>query len=190
MDAEGWDERYRAADRVWSVEPNVWLVEATAGLTPGRALDLACGEGRNAIWLHQQGWDVTAVDFSQVAIRKGIDADPAVEWICADVRTWEPPGTYELVAVVYLHLPADERRTVLATAAGVVAPGGALVVIGHDVRNVAEGVGGPQDVSILLDPAVVAGELTGLEVIRADTVERPVGDAVALDALVVAHRAR
>jgi SAM-dependent methyltransferase len=188
MDATDWDERY-AAGQVWSVEPNGWLVDAVGDLPPGRALDLACGEGRNAVWLHGRGWEVTAVDFSQVGLSKGRAAAPEVRWVCADVTTWEPPGAaFDLVALVYLHLPPLAWRTVLARAVAAVGPGGSLVVIGHDVRNLAEGVGGPQDPAILLDPAAIADAVGELHVERAGTVERAVDGGTALDALVVARR--
>jgi SAM-dependent methyltransferase len=209
MDAEAWNQRYAAAERVWSVEPNVWVVQVVDGLPadrpPGRALDLACGEGRNAVWLADRGWRVTAVDFSAVALARGrvgsvgsggsggADAAGAVEWIEADVVSWAPaPGTaFDLVIVAYLHLPSADRRTVLTRAASWLASGGTIAVIGHDRRNIAEGVGGPQVPEILLDPGEVAGDLRGpggLHVDRADTVERPTADGVALDTLVVASR--
>ena len=70
MEREQWDERYRADELIWKVEPNRFLVEEVAGLVPGRALDLACGEGRNALWLAERGWQVTAVDFSAVGLEK------------------------------------------------------------------------------------------------------------------------
>jgi SAM-dependent methyltransferase len=204
MDAHEWDERYAAVERVWSVEPNRWLEEVSRDLPPGRALDLACGEGRNAVWLADRGWRVTAVDFSTVALDRGRAASHAVEWIDADVRAWPPPpAAFDLVALVYLHLPPVERRAVLAGAAGATAPGATLVVIGHDRRNIAEGVGGPQDPDILLDPAEVTAELRAaresegdgegvnarLEVTRAETVVRPTPAGAALDTLVVARHA-
>lgn len=186
MDATEWDDRYAAVDRMWSAEPNGWLVDAVAELRPGRALDLACGEGRNAAWLHRVGWSVTAVDFSEVGIARGRAEEPGVDWVVADARTWRAPvAAFDLVAIVYLHLAPDERPSVLAGAAAALAPGGTLVVVGHDTRNLTEGVGGPQDVAILLDPVQVASELP-LRVLRADTVERPVGDGIALDCIVVA----
>ena len=73
MDQNEWDERYREQELVWAAEPNRILVGAVEGLTPGKALDLAAGEGRNAVWLAQQGWDVDAVDWSDVALDKGRD---------------------------------------------------------------------------------------------------------------------
>jgi len=188
MDADAWDQRYAAAERVWSVEPNVWLAQVARDLPPGRALDLACGEGRNAVWLAERGWRVTAVDFSAVALARGRAGSEEVEWVEADVRAWAPPvDAFDLVAIVYLHLPPDERRGVLAAARAALAPGGTLAVIGHDVRNLSDGVGGPQEPAILLDPAAVAAELAGLDVERAETVARPTPAGDALDTLVVAR---
>lgn len=189
MDAHEWNARYAAAERVWSVEPNIWVVEVADDLAPGRALDLACGEGRNAVWLATKGWRVTAVDFSAVALARGRAASDAVEWIEADVATWIPPlRAFDLVLIVYLHLPADDRTTVLTHAAASLAPGGVLAVIGHDRRNISEGVGGPQVPEILLDPGEVAADLGGLVTTRAETVQRPTPEGIALDTLVVAGR--
>jgi SAM-dependent methyltransferase len=189
MDADEWNERYAATERVWSVEPNLWLVEAVDDLAPGRALELACGEGRNAVWLAERGWRVTAVDFSAVALARGRAASRAVQWIEADVVTWAPPpAAFDLVALVYLHLPPADRRAVLAGAAKALAPGGTLAVIGHDRLNLTEGVGGPQVPDILLDPGELASALGDLEIVRAETVERPTAEGTALDTLVVARR--
>ena len=92
-DAASWDERYRAAEFVWSTQPNRFLPPAVEGLTPGRALDVACGEGRNAVWLATQGWEATGVDFSATGLEKAARLaetnNVTVEWICADVTSWE-----------------------------------------------------------------------------------------------------
>ena len=110
-------------------------------MTPGRALDLGAGEGRHALWLARHGWQVTAVDFSAVGIdrARGQPGADGVDWIVDDVRAWRPvPGrTYDLVLVVYLHL-ADECS---AGRPAWIAPGGALVVVGHALRNLRDGVG-------------------------------------------------
>ena len=89
MDAKAWDERYADSELVWSVEPNQFVAAECADLPPGRALDLAAGEGRNAIWLARRGWDVTAVDFSQAGLDKGrrLAGELAIEWVCGDVVT-------------------------------------------------------------------------------------------------------
>jgi SAM-dependent methyltransferase len=182
---------------VWRAEPNRFLVEAVVGLTPGRALDVACGEGRNAVWLASRGWKVVGVDFSSVALAKARrmaeDRGAEVEWVEADVVSWTPlRGVFDLVAVMYLHVPADQRRQVLANAAAALAPGGVLLVVGHDATNPAEGFGGPQDPAVLYGAQDVVCDLGGLRIERAERVERPVdtesGPAVALDALVRAVR--
>src|SRR5690606_39971361 len=92
MDSKAWDERYRATGLVWGAGPNRFVVEQTEGLAHGRALDLAAGEGRNAVWLAERGWRVTAVDFSPVAVERGrriaAERGADVEWAAADVRAY------------------------------------------------------------------------------------------------------
>ena len=197
MDSAAWNGRYATGELVWRAEPNRFLVEAVVGLTPGRALDVACGEGRNAVWLASRGWKVVGVDFSSVALAKARrmaeDRGADVEWVEADVVSWIPlRGVFDLVAVMYLHVPADQRRQVLANAAAALAPGGVLLVVGHDATNPAEGFGGPQDPAVLYGAQDVVCDLGGLRIERAERVERPVdtesGPAVALDALVRAVR--
>ncbi|NUU20862.1 MAG: class I SAM-dependent methyltransferase [Streptomycetaceae bacterium] len=198
MDAKAWDERYAGTELVWSAEPNRFVAEQTADLPPGRALDLAAGEGRNAIWLAKRGWQVTAVDFSAAALAKAkllADAQSvAVDWVTADLLTWKPPTDhYDLVLIAYLHLPPAEITTVLANAAAAVAPGGTFLLIGHDATNLTEGVGGPQDPEILHTPDKVTAALDNLTVERAERVRRPVtveGEPrEAIDTLVRATRA-
>ncbi len=197
MDREQWNTRYAGSGLVWTAEANRFLIAEVAGLDPGRALDLACGEGRNAVWLAEWGWTVSAVDFSDVGLAKAsqlaAERGVSVEWIDADLLEFVPrPGAFDLVAVLYLHLPAGERREVLARAAAAVAPGGRVLVVGHDTTNLTDGCGGPQDPAILFTPGEVAGELPGLRIDRAERVRRPVasadGDANAIDALVRATR--
>jgi SAM-dependent methyltransferase len=200
MDAAEWDRRYADTDLVWSAGPNRFLVEQVADLPVGRALDLAAGEGRNAMWLAQQGWQVTAVDFSEVGIDKGrrvaAAADVRIDWVIADVTAWDPaPQAFELVIVFYLHLPADDRRAVHRRAAAAVADGGRLLIVGHHLDNLEVGVGGPQDPGVLTTPAGVVDDLagTGLRILTAEAVERQVeteeGTKLALDGLVLAGRA-
>ncbi len=189
MDAPDWNRRYAETELVWSAGPNRFLAAEAAELPPGRALDLACGEGRNAIWLAERGWQVTAVDFSEVAVEKGRKRNAEVEFAVADLLAYEPAeAAFDLVIVFYLQLPAGELRTVLRRAARAVAPGGTFLLVGHDLRNLAEGHGGPQDATVLYTPEDVAGAIGELELERAETVKRPVDGAVALDVLVRARR--
>jgi SAM-dependent methyltransferase len=196
---EDWNERYARKELVWTAEPNRRFASEVGGLEPGRALDLACGEGRNAVWLAERGWEVSGVDFSDVAIAKakelaasrGVD----VEWVVADVLEHEPGRrAFDLVTVLYLQLPRDELVRALRTAAGAVAPGGTLFVLGHDTTNIEHGHGGPKDSSVLFAPEDVVPALGDLVVERAEKVRRTValedGEATAIDALVRAHRER
>lgn len=194
MDADDWNRRYRGADLVWTADANRFLVAEVGSLPPGRALDLGAGEGRNAVWLAERGWAVTAVDFAQVGLEKGRELAAArgvtVDWVCADVVEHEPEaGVYDLVVVLYVHLPAAQRHQMLGHAGDALAPGGTLLVVGHDRRNLAEGVGGPQDPAILCTPTELVDELAELSIERADTVERHLDDGrVALDTLLRARR--
>jgi SAM-dependent methyltransferase len=195
MKRDDWNRRYAETGLLWTATPNRFLVAEVAKLPPGRALDLACGEGRNAVWLAERGWDVVGVDFSDVALAKAeqLAAQRAVtvELVHADVLDYEPePRAFDLVCVLYLQLPADERRRVLAHAAAAVAAGGTFLLVGHDSTNLEHGHGGPSDARLLFTPEDVAAELPGLELLKAERVLRPVDGAPrsAIDALVRARR--
>jgi len=201
MRAPDWDQRYATAEYVWHTAPNQFLPLEVSELPVGRALDLAAGEGRNAVWLARQGWQVTGIDFSHAGIAKGArlaaDHDVTVEWICADATTWTPSPTFDLVVVFYLQLAADERRLAFERAARGLAPGGTLLIVGHASANLTDGVGGPQDPAVLYSPEDVAADvegagIAGMVVDRAEHVLRPVqtpdGQRDAIDCLLRAHR--
>ena len=198
MSADEWDERYRGAELVWGAKPNRWVEQEVTGLVAGRVLDLACGEGRNSVWLAQRGWQVTGVDFSAEAISKAraLAAEVAepIEWLCADVTEFQRPAAFDLALIVYLHLAADQRRAAVAAGWAALAPGGTLIVIAHDSDNLADGVGGPQDPAVLYTAADVAADLARLDleatIERAERVERPVdgADRPALDVLFRARK--
>jgi SAM-dependent methyltransferase len=199
MDSDAWNRIYAGRELVWTSTPNRFLVEEAEALTPARALDFACGEGRNAIWLAERGWRVTGLDFSEVGLEKGRRLAAAngveVDWVIADALEYEAePGAFDLVAVLYLQVTAAQRSAAVRNAAAAVAPGGLLLVVAHDSSNIEHGYGGPQDPAILYTAADVAGDLegAGLQVERAETVGRPVetpgGERVALDARVRARR--
>jgi SAM-dependent methyltransferase len=196
VDATAWDARYAASDQVWSRGPNQFVEAELADLTPGTALDVACGEGRNAIWLATRGWDVTALDFSAVAVDRGrqLAGELPVAWVVGDALSVELPAA-DLVVLAYLQLAADERRTVVRRTFGALRPGGTFLVVAHDSTNLTEGTGGPQDPAVLYTAEDVIADLAGEphDVVRAGRVARVVhgdddhggtADSTAWDALV------
>ena len=191
MRAEDWDERY-AERQQWSSEPNALIAELLTGLPPGQAVDLAAGEGRHALWLAGLGWQVTAVDFSAVGLGRGAAQPDAerVTWVTADVTTWTaPPASADLVLVAYLQLPEADTVDVLTRAVGWLRPGGRLLVLGHDVANIASGVGGPQEPSILHSVERLAPVAELLTVDRLEQVPRETPAGTALDTLLWGRRA-
>jgi SAM-dependent methyltransferase len=192
MDSSAWDQRYEGADLVWSAEPNIFLPPLVEGVAPGSALDVGCGEGRNAIWLARQGWDVTAFDFSAVGIDKATEhaGDTHVEWIVADATSFEPTKKFDLVVIFYLHLPNVPFTQAFTHAVDTVAPGGTLFAVGHALANIEDGVGGPPYPEILWTVDGIAPLLAGLEVIELEERERYVEsvDATAIDLVVWATR--
>jgi SAM-dependent methyltransferase len=205
MDANDWNSRYDTDELIWTVEANQFLVAEVAGLQPGTALDLACGEGRNAVWLAMQGWEVTGVDFASVGLSKAqrlaIESGVTGTWITADATDWTAPtGGFDLVAMLYLQLPASERQKSIRTAVSAMAPGGTILIIAHHLLNLVEGHGGPQDANFLMTPEDVVDDLAaaelGLDVElvverneRVDrVVETPDGPRTAIDMLLRARR--
>lgn len=197
MDAGAWDERYSQKDLLWTAEPNGFLVSEVESLSPGRALDLACGEGRNSVWLAGRGWAVVGVDFSPIGLDKAAAfADHLgveVEWVLSDVTTYEPDReAFDLVVVLYLQLPVDELGFALGKASSALAPGGTLLAVTHHSENIAGGFAGPQDPTILQTQQQLAALLPGLEIEKAERVTRDAekdGESgVAIDALLRARK--
>ncbi len=174
-----WDKRYAAKELVWSAAPNQMFAQEVADLAPGRALDVGCGEGRNALWLAERGWQVTAIDFSSVAIDKAKRIAALrglqVQWRVDDVSQCViTPGSFDLVAVLYLHTSAEDRSRWLANLSQALCSGGTFIYLGHDPSNIDHGAGGPQDPAVLPGVDIVCDALLGFEVVRAEVVERTV----------------
>lgn len=195
LDPAWWEQRYRSYERVWSGNVNPSLADVAAGLTPGTALDAGAGEGADAVWLAEHGWRVTAVDASQTALDRGAAAAAGrgldVAWVQADLRTWTPATRYDLVTSHYLHAEGGRGWAWLADA---VAPGGTLLVVGHDLSDLDGPVARPHlarlghtadQVAADLDPAQWAS-------IEPRVVERPHrhdgAEVLVRDAVLVARR--
>jgi SAM-dependent methyltransferase len=199
MDPSTWDERYRSTELVWGAGPNQFVRMQCESLPPGDALDLACGQGRNALWLARLGWRVTGVDYSPVAISRArtltaeepSDVADRLTWIVADATLRAVDAeTADLVVVAYFHLAPDEHARMLRLAAAALRPGATMVIVGHDRRNLTEGVSGPQDISLLYHPTALRAQLEeiGLVVELSETVHRETDAGTALDTLVRCHR--
>jgi SAM-dependent methyltransferase len=188
-DAAAWDHRYAGTEHPWCSAPAPALTSRIATLPPGRAIDLACGVGRHARSLAESGWQVEGVDFSPVAIEiasAAIDTEH-ITYTIADVRTWQPTSTVDLVVIGYLHLPIDELTAVTATAGTWLAPGGRLLYLGHARENHTRGIGGPSDPELLPDITDLARAARGMRVHELAHLLRPHGDHHALDVLLHAE---
>ena len=196
MDAEGWDRRYAEKEWVLSLEPNHVVVELVSPLNPGRALELGAGEGRHAVWLARHGWQVTAVDFSRVALekahRRAQECGVELECVLADVRDLRPaPRGYDLVLLAYMHPQLPEREAVFAAIAETVAPGGHLLVVGLDLTDPRAGRGGA-DREWRYTPSQLSGAFPDIELTRCESVTRAVetdgGAEQAIDTLFWGYR--
>jgi SAM-dependent methyltransferase len=198
---EFWDDRYSSAGRLWSGQPNPQLVAQTADLTPGEALDAGCSEGADAIWLARQGWTVTAVDVSAVALERaagyaaaaGDEIARRITWQREDLLSWDPgPERFDLVSAQFMYAPAGELEPMHRRLAAAVRPGGTLLVVGHHADDLHANVGrtgsadqfwSAQDLAARLDPGAwevsvsdapgrSATDLDGRPVMVRDTVLR------------------
>jgi SAM-dependent methyltransferase len=161
MDAEFWDELYGSREQLFSGNPNGVLVTEVADLAPGQALDIGCGEGGDALWLARRGWRVTAVDISQVALDRaaeaGADVAEQVAWIRGELASTPlPAGAFDLVSAQYFPLPRESKHTALRALLASVAPGGTLLVAGHDLADLPPEHGHGFDPADFYQPSEIA----------------------------------
>ena len=195
-DHASWEERYRGSAALWSGRVNPPLVAEAGDLPPGRALDVGCGEGGDALWLAGQGWQVTGLDWSAVALARAAEHAAAagltdrVDWVRGDVDGWQPPAAaYDLVTAHFLHPTAEQRSALLPRMAAAVAPGGTLLWVGHPYDAERAAVWGA-------DRFVPASELAAAldpdewEVLVAEQRPRPDGDHHPADEVLRARRRR
>jgi SAM-dependent methyltransferase len=194
--AEYWERRYADGGPVWSGRPNAALVAtAPAPFGSGRGLDLACGEGADAVWLAEQGWAVTAVDISAIAVDRGRAAaaergvGDAITWVAADLETWQPPAALDLVTACFLQSSRElDRDAILRRAAGSLAVGGRLISIAHahmppwSAHADDEGITPERELAMLAaDPAawqVEIAEIRGRDVVGPDGEPATLQDSV------------
>jgi SAM-dependent methyltransferase len=184
FDEQFWDERYQSRESVWSGDPNLHLVTETAGLAPGLALDVGCGEGADAIWLGERGWEVTAVDWSRVALARaearalaaGTSVADRITWLHADLRRWVPERAYDLVSSHYTHLPPAERTDLFGRLADAVAPGGTLLIVAHHPNDLHTSMARPDRPDLFWTAEEIADTLDAAQwrVLVSDARERSV----------------
>ena len=170
---EFWNDTWSTMGHTFSDCDQI-LVDCAGNLEPGRALDLGCGSGGNAVWLAEHGWQVTGVDFSDVAIEKAriraADAQVEVEFVVSDAAVYSPEGLYDLIISFYIHLWPEQRAQMLANAAAALAPGGRILFVSHDKSSPPSGWS-RKDLESLTTPDEVSAELPGLRIERAEVVE-------------------
>lgn len=188
-----WDQRFGGDEFLFGPAANEYVTEICSQYPPTEALDLGCGEGRNAVWLAEQGHTVTGVDVSPVGLvkaeRLAHERNVAVNWVRSDLAEYEPiEHAYGLIVLSYIHIEPELRTLVHGRAGKAVAPGGHVVVVGHHLRNLAEGIGGPQNPAILLTESMLAEDFADVTILRNETVERavPGDERTALDLVFVA----
>jgi SAM-dependent methyltransferase len=199
---ETWDARYAESDRIWSGRPNPRLVEHVTGLPPGEALDVGAGEGADAVWLASQGWRVTALDVSEVALARVAEhsAESGVEdrvtTLHHDLMSGAPlPGAFDLVSAQFIHPPVERFAEIQQILGGAVRPGGVLLVVGHHPDDLATGLrSGHGHPELLFTPVQVVAALPteDWDVRVADAATRsadgPDGQVTVTDTVVLAAR--
>ena len=167
-----WDARYESEDYAYGTAPNTYFRQQLAKLTPGRLLLLAEGEGRNAVYAAERGWQVTAVDFSNEARAKAqrlaATRNVHLHYQVADLTDlhWQQAGAYEAIGLIYAHLPPNERQAVHAAAAASLAPDGHLVLEAFSPRQLGLPSGGPRSADMLYEPADLARDFAGLRLLE------------------------
>ena len=170
-----WDEVWEAGAQESPHDgADALLLTALEGIVPGRALDMGCGDGSNAVWLAKRGWSVTGVDFSRKAVQAGrrnaATAGAEVEFIVADAAGYQPQVRYDLITSFYIHLPPDNRAAMLSNMRATLKPGGMLLFVSHD-RSTPPSGWSKADLGTLTSVEEVVSELQGMEIERAEVVE-------------------
>ena len=167
-----WDARYAGETYAYGTAPNAYFRQRLDALPPGRLLLLAEGEGRNAVYAAQRGWQVTAVDFSDEGRSKALRWAGAqgvrLDYQVADLTAlgWLRPGHYDAVGLIYAHLTPPARQAVHAAAAASLAPGGHLIVEAFSPRQLGLLSGGPRTAEMLYEPATLADDFAGLSILE------------------------
>lgn len=172
-----WDDRYAAASNLFGDEPSPLLREYRDLLSPGlRALAIGDGEGRNGVWLARRGLDVLSIDLSAVALerarRRAREYGVPLRTLQTDILDWHwPEKAFDLVTLIFVHLPAEQRRRLHRAIRRALKPGGLIVLEAFHRDQIDRGSGGPSDPDLLYTLAEVEGDFSGFEVLKCARVE-------------------
>lgn len=163
-----WDQRYKDKDYAYGIEPNDFLVSMREQLPAGKALCLADGEGRNGVWLAQQGFDVTAVDSSGVGLQKARRLAEVrgvtIDTIKSDLADYDIlPDHWDVIVSIFCHLPPPLRRTVHRNCVSGLRSGGVMLLEAYTPEQLAFKTGGPPNAELMMDKETLAAEFNGLE---------------------------
>lgn len=184
-----WDDRYSEAELAYGDQPNDFLVEQITALTPGTCLCLAEGQGRNAVWLAQQNFAVTAMDQSPVGLDRAQklaeERGVAIQTEVGDLTSYDlGEGRWDTIVSIWVHLPLALRRSVHQRVAKALRPGGTFLLEAYTPRHLdMPGVGGPADVSLLMTEDALRGELEGLDLVIAREKDRQINEGQYHDGL-------
>lgn len=172
-----WNHRYAAAHYVFGEEPNLYLLSQAQHLVPGSALAVADGEGRNGVWLAQQGLQVDAFDFSEQAIAKAEalaqDRQVPIHCVCSDWQSfdWQPARYNNVVGIFFQFATPEERHVLFAHMAESLQPGGTLIIQGYTPRQLDFNTGGPGKLAHLYDEALMLDAFGALDILDLRTYE-------------------
>ena len=173
-----WDETWADTGAIGSGSDEL-LAEHVKHLTPGRALEIGCGMGGNAVWLAKNGWQVNAVDYSPVAIEKGkqlaAEQGVSVDFVVADASKYQPIENFDLITSFYIQLFPVQRARMLANMSKALAPGGTLLFVSHDESGSPSGWS-EEDLLSLTNPEEIVKELPDLQIERALVLEHDGGE--------------
>jgi len=194
-----WNEKFATIDYAYGTEPNDFLVSAVTHLKRGETLSLAEGEGRNAVWLAQQGFTVSAIEQSEKGVAKtlrlALQRGVIVMAERGELETFHiQPNSWDLVVSIYAHTPQELRRKLHRQVVAGLKPGGVFVLEAYTPAQIANNTGGPKDASLMPTAELLRSELAGLVFDRIEEVERDVVEGslhtgTAHVVQVVAHRA-
>lgn len=179
MNPDFWNQRYSEETFAYGEEANAYVTAVAGQLPPGRALEIGCGQGRNAVFLAQRGMTVTGVDSSEIGLERGAELAARrhvdVEWMHADLNSFEPGhGCWEVIVSTFVHMPPDLRRDVHGKLVEALHPGGVLVLEAYTPAQLEYGTGGPPVLAMLVTLDDLRADFAGLEFEHAVEIVRPV----------------